>query len=99
MDYDISDHMPVVCEIKCEKSKDEYYILKSFQDFSKFELEAFLNDLSVNLRNMSICAKNCEDVNKWWVELNSILSGTIFEYAPDKILSKKEKKNLKLNRE
>ena len=30
VDNDISDHMPDICEIKCEKSKNEYSDLKSF---------------------------------------------------------------------
>ena len=92
VDYDISDHMPVICEIKCEKSKNELCDLKSFQDFSKFEVGAFLNDLSVKLRNMSLCVKHCEDVNKCWNEFESIFSGTVFDHAPIKILSKKEQK-------
>ena len=90
VDYDISDHMPVICEIKCEKSKNEYCDLRSFQDFSKFEVGAFLNDLSVKLRGMNLCAENCEDVNKCWDEFESIFSGTVFDHAPVKILSKKE---------
>ena len=49
--------MPVICEIKCEKSKNECCDLKSFQDFSKFGFGAFLNDLSVKLRNMSLYLK------------------------------------------
>ena len=64
VDYDISDHMPVVCKNNLEKSKMENCDLKSFQDFSKFEVVAFLNDLSVKLRNMSLCDKRCEDINK-----------------------------------
>ena len=84
--------MPVICEIKCEKSKNELCDLKSFQDFSKFEVGAFLNDLSVKLRNMSLCVKHCEDVNKCWNEFESIFSGTVFDHTPIKILSKKEQK-------
>ena len=92
MDYDISDHMPVVCKNNLEKSKMENCDLKSFQDFSKFEVVAFLNDLSVKLRNMSLCDKRCEDINKCWDEFESIFSGTVFDHAPIKILTKKEQK-------
>ena len=92
MDYDMFDHMPVICEIKCEKYKNEYCDLRSFQDFSKFEVGAFLNDLSMKLRNMSLCAVNCEDVNKCKDEFESIFNGTVFDHAPVKISSKEEEK-------
>ena len=82
--------MTVICEIKCEKSKNEYCDLSII--FRKFEVGAFLNDLSVKLRNMSLCAENCEDVNKCWDEFESVFSGTIYDHALVKILSKKEEK-------
>ena len=41
---------------------------------------------------MNLCAENCEDVNKCWDEFKSIFSGTVFDHAPVKILSKKEQK-------
>ena len=41
---------------------------------------------------MNLCAENCEDVNKCWDEFESIFSGTVFDHAPVKILSKKEQK-------
>ena len=40
---------------------------------------------------MSLCDKHCEDVNKCWNEFESIFSGTVFDHAPIKILSKKAK--------
>ena len=41
---------------------------------------------------MSLCAENCEDINKCWDEFKSIFSGTVFDYAPVKISSKNEQK-------
>ena len=41
---------------------------------------------------MSLYVKHCEDVNKCWNEFESIFSGTVFDHAPIKILSKKEQK-------
>ena len=64
----------------------------SFQDFSKFEVGAFLNDLSVKLRNMSSCVKYCGDINKCLSEFESIFNGTVFDHTPIKILSKNNKR-------
>ena len=36
-----------------KKFKNEFSGLKSFQNFSKFEVEAFLNDLCEKLRNIT----------------------------------------------
>ena len=33
---------------------------------------------------MSLCAKNCEDINKCLDEFESIFSGTVFDHAPIK---------------
>ena len=45
--YHISDHMPVVCEVSCEKNENGVSYQKSVQDFSKFNVGVFLNDLNV----------------------------------------------------
>ena len=62
MDYGISDHMLVVCKIKFEKPENEFCHLKFLQDLNKFEVGVFLNNLSVKLRNMILCAENCGNV-------------------------------------
>ena len=41
VDYDISDHMPVICEIKCEKSKNDCCDLKSFRTLVSLKFELF----------------------------------------------------------
>ena len=41
---------------------------------------------------MSFCVKHHEDVNKCWNEFESSFSGTVFDHAQIKILSKKDQK-------
>ena len=83
--------MPVFCEMKYEKSKNEYCYQNSFQNFSKFKVEAFVNNLCIKLQNMSLCAEKCEDVNKCWDEFQDIFSQTLFHHALIKISSKNNK--------
>ena len=76
--YDISDHMPVVCEVSCEKNENGVSYQKSVQDFSKFNVGVFLNDLNVNLNKMKICIQNRENVNKCWNEFERIIAQYFF---------------------
>ena len=92
VNFDISDHMPVVCEISCVKSKKGVCYQKSVQDFSKFDVGVFLNNLNVNLEKMRLSITNFEDVNVCWSKFESVFSSTVFNNAPIKILSKKEQK-------
>ena len=60
----VFDHMPVVCEIICEKAKTETFIKKYVQDFSTFDVEFFLSSLRMKLQSMRFYAECCEGVNK-----------------------------------
>ena len=44
------------------------------------------------MRNISLCDEHCENIYKCWEEFESISSGTLFDHATIKILSKKEQK-------
>ena len=92
VNYDVSDHMPVVCEIICEKTKTEAFNQKYIQDFSTFDVGVFLNNLRMKLKNMSLYAECSEGVNKCWDEFEAIFSGTVYYHAPIKVLNKKEQK-------
>ena len=54
VNYDVSDHMPVVCEIICEKTKTEAFNQKYIQDFSTFDVGVFLNSLRMKLQHMNL---------------------------------------------
>ena len=54
VNYDISDHLPVVCEILCKKKENVICYQKSVQDFSKFDVGVFLNDLNANLGKLKM---------------------------------------------
>ena len=92
VDYDISDHMPVVCEIKCLMNKNELCYQKSVQDFSKFDVGVFLNDLRRNLGKLKMSITKGEDINECWNEFESVFGSTVFYHAPIKILNKKDQK-------
>ena len=89
----VFDHMPVVCEIICEKAKTETFIKKYVQDFSTFDVEFFLSSLRMKLQSMRFYAECCEGVNKWWNEFEAIFGGTLYHHAPIKVLNKKKNKN------
>ena len=92
VNYDVSDHMPVVCEIISEKAKTEAFNQKYVQDFSTFDVGVFLNSLRMKLQNMSLYAECSEGVNKCWDEFGAVFSGTVYYHAPIKVLNKKEQK-------
>ena len=83
--------MPVVCEVSCEKNKNVVSNQKSVQDFSKFNVGVFLNDLNAKLNNMRMSITNRENVNECWNEFERVFSSTVFFHAPIKILNKKIK--------
>ena len=92
VNYNVSDHMPVVCEIVCEKPKTVTFNQKYVQDFSSFDVWVFLNSLRMKLQHMRLYAECCEGVNKCWDEFEAIFSGTVYHHAPIKVLNKKEQK-------
>ena len=92
VNYDISDHMPVVCEIVCEMTKTKTFNQRYVQDFSTFDVGVFLNSLRMKLQNMRLYAECCEDVNKCWDEFEGIFGGVVYHHAPIKVLNKKEQK-------
>ena len=40
VNYDVSDHMPVVCEIICRKTETKTFNQKYVQDFSTFDVNS-----------------------------------------------------------
>ena len=42
VDYDISDHMSLICEVKCFRNGNVLCYQKSVQDFSKFDVGVIL---------------------------------------------------------
>ena len=91
MNYDVSDHMPVVCETVCEKIKTETFNQKYVQEFSTFDVWVFLNNFRIKVQNIRFYAKFCEDVNRCWVEFKAIFSGMVYHNALMKFLNKKNK--------
>ena len=92
VNYDIPDHMPVVCEVSCEKNENGVSYQKSVQSFSKFNVGVFLNDLSVKLNKLKMSFINRENVNECWNEFERAFSSTVFFRAPIKILNKNDQK-------
>ena len=78
LNYDVSDHMPVVCEIICETTKIEVFNQKYIQNFSTFDVGVFLNNLRMKMQNMSLYAEISEGVNKCWDDFEAIFSGTVY---------------------
>ena len=60
MNYDISDPLPVVCEVSSGKNKNGVCYQKSVHHFSKFDVGVFLNNLNVNLEKKEV------EYNKLW---------------------------------
>ena len=52
VNYDVSDHMPVVCETVCEKIKTETFNQKYVQEFSTFDVWVFLNNFRIKVQNI-----------------------------------------------
>ena len=87
----ITDHMPNF--LICQKfNKDVKNIKRKKRDFSKFNKEAFLQDL--NTINLDHYDKNINDTNEQFNMLNNKIIDIFNKHAPIRILSNRETKNL-----
>ena len=75
--YDISDHIPVVCGVLCEKTKNKVCYQRSVQDVSILNV-IFLNNLNMTLRSMRLCMESCVNDNECWNKYECIFSSTVF---------------------
>ena len=74
VNYDISDHMPVVCYGLFGKTKHNMYYEKSVHNFSKFDVMVFLNYLNIQLKNRhEVVIENHKYLNYCWREFECIL--------------------------
>ena len=57
--------MSLICEVKCFRNGNVLCYQKSVQDFSKFGVGFFLNDLNSNLGKLRISVTKDKDMNEF----------------------------------